>query len=572
MDRIYFNNSLQLKEDKEFILSVAKRYDKALAYANTQIISDTKFILEILKINGACLAYLDEKFKDNFEVVSVAVKNKGKSLKFASERLKNNKTIVINALQKDGKALKYVSHEQKNDRDVILLATKGKCSLENIPKHFLENDKEIILQILNNKNSNYSLSIADEKIRNNKEVVLNAVRQNGLNLEFASEELKKDIEIVNLATKQNFFALQFTTLDFNQVSNLVSDYLKSLDYKYNFHPKYSKINNNKYRLIATIAKNINSWEFADQNYKSDKELLLFAIQINPLTYEYVCESLKYDRNIVITTIKNDFSDKVVFKYISTFCEKFKDDSEILDLISRQSNLGIKIIKNYNQWLNSKLILERWMIEIDTSFLSNCKSLYYPGAGYDFSTLQFFMENSGVNNFYYSDYMNIDIKHDTVLDEIKKWFLKFDYELENAISIRPSHFKQRNWNNFWHPNENARFGSNTEYSFISKFIISRGGKSWNLYYFGTEAIATYEILLKNKIFIDVIVTQDHGLGGLWTSFCDNSLLEEISVHYNMRPKFLFSGGGNTWQGYEDASDWFGKFGMHEAERKLYKLIE
>jgi hypothetical protein len=29
------------------------------------------------------------------------------------------------------------------------------------------------------------------------------------------------------------------------------------------------------------------------------------------------------------------------------------------------------------------------------------------------------------------------------------------------------------------------------------------------------------------------------------------------------------GGEAWKNYQEISDWFGKFGMHEGERKLWK---
>ncbi len=32
------------------------------------------------------------------------------------------------------------------------------------------------------------------------------------------------------------------------------------------------------------------------------------------------------------------------------------------------------------------------------------------------------------------------------------------------------------------------------------------------------------------------------------------------------------GGESWSNYEGVSDWFGKFGMHEGKRKLFKKIQ
>ena len=70
-------------------------------------------------------------------------------------------------------------------------------------------------------------------------------------------------------------------------------------------------------------------------------------------------------------------------------------------------------------------------------------------------------------------------------------------------------------------------------------------------------------------MDVLVTQDHGLGGCWTSFCNDSKLEELAVDHKMLPKMILSG-DEAWRNYEAASDWFGKFGMHEGNRKLFTI--
>ena len=58
-------------------------------------------------------------------------------------------------------------------------------------------------------NNYFSLADADEKLKADKEVVLAAVKQNGLALEYADKKLKADKEVVLVAVKQDADALRF---------------------------------------------------------------------------------------------------------------------------------------------------------------------------------------------------------------------------------------------------------------------------------------------------------------------------------------------------------------------------
>jgi hypothetical protein len=46
-----------------------------------------------------------------------------------------------------------------------------------------------------------------------------------------------------------------------------------------------------------------------------------------------------------------------------------------------------------------------------------------------------------------------------------------------------------------------------------------------------------------------------------------LLERVAVENKNLPKLMLSG-DQGWSGYEECSDFFGKFGMHNGARKLY----
>jgi hypothetical protein len=575
MDKFYTEFGTQLKNNKALILSIGKNYDKALAYADESLINDEGFVLEAVTNNGAALQYASESLKDNETIVLASIRHKWKSLKYASDRLKNKENIVQFAIERNGNAIRYASEGLRNKRHIVLKATKNRCEIDYIPYQFLHEDEEVVKTIFERKyERKYSLYYANETIRSNREIVLLAVKNDGLNLAYASNNLQSDLEIVNAAAIQNFNAFNFTTLPFNELKVLVLNTMHIRRFNIqNYSDNKVTIPDGRFKVLASIRNNIHKWHKAGVMYTNDKELMLLAIEYDVISFYFASEDLKKDREIVIKLMECIHPEHfLVKKYLKHFCSYFKNDLQVLNKISNTIGLSIKKLENYEQYLNATSIMEKWFCELPTSTLnalSQCRTLYYPGAYHDFSTIQFFMENSGVTDFYYADYMNNEINEYSILEALQKWFNKWNgYQITQHINIHPSYFHEDEWDAFWFADPQARFGSEVAKSFISKYVIEKDDKTWNIYYFGTEGIATYEVLLKNNITLDIVVTQDHGLGGCWTSFCKDSLLKKIAKKYEMLPKMILSG-GEAWNNYKPISDWFGEFGMHEGKRKLWK---
>lgn len=203
-------------------------------------------------------------------------------------------------------------------------------------------------------------------------------------------------------------------------------------------------------------------------------------------------------------------------------------------------------------------------------LYKIKSLYYPGSGMDFSTIGYYTENSSIKTFYYCDYLNDQLRPQSILDELRRQLP--NYKINQIADIKPSYFNKSCWEEFWcEESDGQTFTGRKENSFIALYRLEAFDKIWELYYFGTEAIETYRVLLQNKIKIDLVVTQDHGLGCLWTTFCEGSYLEAIAQFMNEMPKYLLVGTNHDpWKGYKQISKPFGVFGVHEHQRIMYEI--
>jgi hypothetical protein len=199
-----------------------------------------------------------------------------------------------------------------------------------------------------------------------------------------------------------------------------------------------------------------------------------------------------------------------------------------------------------------------------------KSLYYPGAGYDFSTIKYFVQNTSIEKFYFCDYLNDQFRPENILEELKSQLS--NYKIQYIADLNPEYFNQSRWSDYWcSESDGQTFTGTKENSFISLYRIEFLDKIFELYYFGTEAIETFQVLLENKIKLDLVITQDHGLGCLWTTFCKGSYLEAIARFKDEMPRYLLVGTYHpAWEGYKKISEPFGVFGIHEHQRIMYEL--
>ena len=97
--------------------------------------------------NGDSLRFTSNELKDNYQVVKAAIINAGHSIKYASKRLKDNKKLALLAVSTSSGGLSsellYVSSRLKYDREVCLEAVKNEGhAIRHVPED-LKLDPEI---------------------------------------------------------------------------------------------------------------------------------------------------------------------------------------------------------------------------------------------------------------------------------------------------------------------------------------------------------------------------------------------------------------------------------------------
>lgn len=128
----------------------------------------------------------------------------------AGKNVKNNEEMVLLALQYTNYALEYASERLKENKKFALKALKiTYCFRDFSPK--VQQDYTVLMKALTIYPNECALAYASDQLKDNKEVVLYAVKNNGLQLGYASERLKNDAEVVFEAVSQDGQALEYAT-------------------------------------------------------------------------------------------------------------------------------------------------------------------------------------------------------------------------------------------------------------------------------------------------------------------------------------------------------------------------
>jgi hypothetical protein len=97
----------------------------------------------------------------------------------------------------------------REDREIVLAAVTQNGLAFRQASIELKADREIFLAAV--KQNIYALSWASEELKADSKFMLAAVQQNGLTLRYALDDLRKDKEIVSVAVQQNREALKFAS-------------------------------------------------------------------------------------------------------------------------------------------------------------------------------------------------------------------------------------------------------------------------------------------------------------------------------------------------------------------------
>jgi hypothetical protein len=324
-----------------------------------------------------CPGFLElasERLRDNERIVTKAVELCSHAFKSASKRLQDNETIARLALKQNPYLIGYASLRLRNNLDFMEYAlnlcphTFRSASLKirdnesfahkAVSRHYSNygsvserlQDSEVLfvrtihcIKRIERKNQklfsdgysefkNYfigeilnPLAFASDRLKNNKNFVLYAIKQSGNMLEFASDHLKDDFDVVYQSVSQNPYSLEYASERLQDNETIIYKAIKEAN-----SLKPLEFASCRFREDIHLLKNINSDKVKSFNYLSDgvkknPEILLNYMSFHELISTTEIAELTLIKNQLITNSDISFCQKVEKEFFASF-DKFFDET------------------------------------------------------------------------------------------------------------------------------------------------------------------------------------------------------------------------------------------------------
>lgn len=322
------------KDDKEVMLAIIKankNISPLLGYCSERLRSDPTFVYETLKVSELnfeqadielqnskefvfkCIALptfliedAPEKFLDDKDCAIAAIKRKGvSSLKIISKRLKDDKDVALAAIAYQPSCYNYISDRLKYDKTIVLEVLRDDGEMKNVPDYYKDN-KEVMLSFFNMKHLNQqniqNLQYVSERLRNDTDIVMSAIKTDGLNLKFAGQAFKNDKSLAIMAIENNG-SIEFLSKDLKNDSEIV---------------------------LLALKNSGSQLKYAGDAFKKDKDIVLMACQDNIENIQYASLEIQEEighsnpvQFIIAQKRYNEINDKVDKLLVSEEVKKIK---------------------------------------------------------------------------------------------------------------------------------------------------------------------------------------------------------------------------------------------------------
>lgn len=254
------------------------------------------------------------------------------------------KEEILNIINTRGYELHKVSQRLRDDKEVVIAAIKQDYILSNVFLMYasdrLKNDPEVVSEAVTKYG--FAIQYASNRLRDDTDMVIKAINQTGGAIAYASNRLKRDREVV-------LKSLETSTLSLVHISEEFKD-----DY-----------------FIAMKALKLNGSALVhlSERLKDNKEIVIHSVSKVGMTFRYASRRLQMDREIILTSLINVYSGDS-HSYITDERKKELEEDpafllvcyykRILPVNENKMNIIHTYIKNYLDNFHYKKVLQSFL--------------------------------------------------------------------------------------------------------------------------------------------------------------------------------------------------------------------
>ena len=161
--------------------------------------------------------------------------------------------------------------------------------------------------IITRKNGRWShhrpFEWVSSRLRDDKEVVLQAVQKDGLLLEFASSRLRNDRSVVIEALQNSGDAIKFAGSTFRDESDVILLAYKT--YKNAFEYASKRVKDSTDLFISLVSKKGEELKWASERLKASKSVVSKAVSNNGSSLQHANEKLRDDKEVVLLAVREN---------------------------------------------------------------------------------------------------------------------------------------------------------------------------------------------------------------------------------------------------------------------------
>lgn len=184
---------------------------------------------------------------------------------------------ALQTVRKDGMELRNLSKKLQNNKEIVLEAIKQNPTSIKYASFLLKKDRDVVKTAV--QLNGWVLEHADKTLQDDFEIVLLAVTEHGESIEYASDQLKNDPRIVKVAILRTPQAL-----------NVAGERIRKSMF-------------DKYEALAQVRDDGMNLRNLDKKFQNDPDIVRAAFRQSPYALQYASSSLRRDFYIVLEAVK-----------------------------------------------------------------------------------------------------------------------------------------------------------------------------------------------------------------------------------------------------------------------------